>query len=162
MKRTAFIFLMVIMIACNQRSPEVKALESKIDSLQEELNKTYKPGFGEFMSGVQVHHAKLWFAGINQNWPLADFEMHEITESIESIKQYCNDRPETKAIAMIDPAMDSVGTAITKMNPDLFKSSFVLLTKTCNDCHLATEHAFNVVTIPSSPPVVNQDFKPVK
>ena len=35
------------------------------------------PGFEEFMSNIQAHHAKLWFAGQNHNWKLADFEIHE-------------------------------------------------------------------------------------
>ena len=152
--------LVGLITACKQQDKQINVLQAKIDSLQHELNRSYKPGFGEFMSAIQMHHAKLWFAGINQNWPLADFEMNEIKESIEGIKQYCQDRTETKAITMIDPALDSITNAITRMNPALFKSSFVLLTKTCNNCHQATEHAFNQVTIPSAPPVVNQDFKP--
>jgi hypothetical protein len=158
--RYYFILLIGLMMACNQEGKQINGLQAKIDSLQYRLNMSYKPGFGEFMSDIQMHHAKLWFAGINQNWPLADFEMNEIKESIDGIKQYCQDRTETKAITMINPAMDSLSNAITHMNTGLFKSSFVLLTKTCNNCHLATEHAFNMVTIPTSPPVVNQDFKP--
>ena len=92
---------------------------------------------------------------------LADFEVHEIQESLEDIQKFCSDRPEIKAIGMINPAMDSVSNAIQQKNPQLFKSSFILLTNTCNNCHKATEHAFNVVTIPTNLPVVNQDFKPV-
>jgi hypothetical protein len=137
-------------------------MQATIDSLQKQLNETYKPGFGEFMSGIQTHHAKLWFAGQNQNWPLADFEVHEIQEALEDLQKFCSDRPELKTIEMINPAMDSVNNAIQQKNPQLFKSSFVLLTNTCNNCHKATEHGFNVVTVPTNLPVVNQDFKPVK
>jgi len=50
---------------------------------------SYKPGFGEFMGGIQVHHEKLWFAGTNQNWKLAGFEIHEIKESMDDIRKYC-------------------------------------------------------------------------
>lgn len=74
-----------IMIACNQ-SGDSQQLQAKIDSLQARLDDTYKPGLGEFMMGIQEHHAKLWFAGINKNWQLANFEVHEIGETLDDVK----------------------------------------------------------------------------
>lgn len=162
MKSIVFISPLFLLIACNQTSSYEKKLQDKVDSLQIQLNETYKPGLGEFMSGIQTHHAKLWFAGINQNWPLADFEVNEIKESLEDIQKFCSDRPEVKSIGMISQPIDSVNNAIQQKNLPLFTSSFTLLTNTCNNCHKATEHGFNVVTIPVSPPVSNQDFKPAK
>ena len=35
----------------------------------------YVPGLGELMAGQQVRHAKLWFAGENENWRLAAYEV---------------------------------------------------------------------------------------
>ena len=137
-------------------------MQAKIDSLQKKLAETYKPGFGEFMSGIQTHHAKLWFAGQNKNWALAEFEMHEIQEALDAILKFCSERPEVKQMGMINPAIDSINNAIGQKNPELFKSSFILLTNTCNKCHKATDHGFNVVTVPTNLPVVNQDFKPVQ
>lgn len=134
-------------------------MQATIDSLQQQLNNSYKPGFGEFMSGIQVHHAKLWFAGINANWPLAGFEVHEIKESLDDINTYCTDRPEVKELPMINTPLDSLAKSIERKNVAEFKMTFTALTNTCNNCHRATEHGFNVVTIPSSLPVVNQDFK---
>ena len=163
MKTTNIFTLIVaalIITSCNQQNEQVQKMQATIDSLQKQLAETYKPGFGEFMSGIQTHHAKLWFAGENQNWPLADFEVHEIQESLEDVQKYCSDRPEVKAIGMINPAIDSVNNAIQQKSPQLFKSSFTLLTNTCNGCHKATEHGFNVVTVPTNLPAVNQDFKP--
>jgi len=46
------------------------------------------------MSGVQAHHSKLWSAGQNQNWKLADFEIHEIMEAIDNIQKYQSERKE--------------------------------------------------------------------
>ena len=148
--------------ACNRPESNVQQLQTTVDLLQKELNNSYKPGFGEFMSSIQVHHAKLWFAGINKNWKLADFEIHEIQESLEDIQKFNNDRPESKVIGMINPAMDSVSNAIRQQSEHAFKSSFVFLTNTCNNCHKTTKHEFNVVTIPANPPISNQSFKPVQ
>ena len=156
------IFILTIspaLFACNQPADSNQVLQTRIDSLQNKLANTYKPGFGEFMSNIQIHHAKLWFAGQNENWKLADFEINEIKESLAGIQQYCTDRPESKAIGMIDKPMDSMNNAIQQKNTVLFKNSFVLLTATCNNCHKATNHEFNVIKLPDNPPFSNQNFK---
>jgi hypothetical protein len=162
MKILSLIVFALIITSCNQQNDQAQKMQATIDSLQKKVDESYRPGFGEFMSGIQTHHAKLWFAGQNQNWPLADFEVHEIQEALEDVQKFCSDRPEVKAIGMINPAIDSVTNAIQQKNPQLFNTSFVLLTHTCNNCHKATEHGFNVVTLPNNLPVSNQDFKPVK
>jgi hypothetical protein len=159
MKLLALLITISLIISCHQPNDKIEKMQASIDSLQKQLAETYKPGFGEFMSGIQTHHAKLWFAGQNQNWPLADFEVHEIQEALEDLQKFCSDRPEIKAIGMINPAIDSVNNAIQQKSPQLFKNSFVLLTNTCNNCHKATDHGFNVVTFPTNLPVVNQEFK---
>jgi hypothetical protein len=162
MKILSIIVTALIITSCNQQNDKMENMQATIDSLQKKLDATYKPGLGEFMSGIQTHHAKLWFAGQNQNWPLANFEVNEIKEALEDIQKNCSDRPEVKAIGMITAPIDSVINSIQHKNPQLFKSGFVLLTNTCNTCHKATEHGFNVIIIPTNPPVTNQDFKPVK
>jgi hypothetical protein len=150
--------LFCILISCNQPGHDTDILQSRIDSLQLKLDKSYKPGLGEFMSGMQVHHAKLWFAAEAGNWRLSDFEMKEIREAIDDIQTYCNDRPEVLSIPMIKPALDSVDEAIRNKSITQFKYSYNLLTNTCNNCHRATKHEFNVIQIPTTPPFTNQSF----
>ncbi|HEV8284278.1 MAG TPA: hypothetical protein VGQ09_08205 [Chitinophagaceae bacterium] len=163
MKYLIFIITLTILVSCNSQQPDrEKQLTTRIDSLEDKLNNSYSPGFGEFMSSIQMHHAKLWFAGINNNWKLADFEIHEIQEALEDIQKFNTDRPESKVIGMINPAIDSVSNAIKRQNEQLFKNSYSFLTNTCNNCHKATEHEFNMVTVPSVSPVSNQDFKSVQ
>ena len=158
---TLLVIICFMTIACSE-SGNSQQLKAKIDSLQAKLNDTYKPGLGEFMMGIQEHHAKLWFAGINKNWQLADFEVHEIGETLEDVKKYCTDRPEIKSLGIIDPAVNAIKLAIGKQDVDKFKSGFAELTNDCNNCHKDNQHGFNIITIPTSPPVTNQDFKPVK
>jgi hypothetical protein len=134
-------------------------LQAQIDSLNKQLAQTYKPGLGEFMMGIQVHHAKIWFAGKNQNWKLADFEIGEIKETLEDVKKYCTDRPEIKSLPIIYPALDSLASAVKAQNAKQFEKNFVLLTNSCNDCHKTTNHEFNVIKIPDTPPITNQEYK---
>jgi len=159
MRSVCLLLLLCAIAGCGSKSNEVQKLNTRIDSLGKELAHAYKPGLGEFMSGIQVHHEKLWFAGEAQNWALADFEIGEIKETLNDIRTYNADRTEIRSLLMIDPAVDSITNAIQQKNPQLFKSSFFLLTNTCNNCHHATNHDFNVIKIPDTPPFSNQDFK---
>ena len=147
------------LLACNQSADSNKILQNRIDTLEQRLSDTYKPGFGELMSSIQVHHSKLWFAGQNQNWKLADFEIHEIMESLENIKKYQTQRPESQKLGMLNPALDSVNLAIKQKDALAFNRSYMLMTNTCNNCHHAIGFEFNVVKIPETPPFNNQSFK---
>jgi hypothetical protein len=157
--KSILIFSVIILLgACESRTGDNHQLHVQIDSLQKKLNDTYKPGLGEFMLGIQLHHAKLWFAGTNKNWKLADFEIKEIGESLDDIKKYCTDRPEVKSIGLIDPSINAISAAIQQKDIGAFKTGFITLTNNCNSCHKTTQHEFNVVVIPTALPVVNQDF----
>jgi hypothetical protein len=148
------------MTGCFQRSENSHRIQNEIDSLRHQLAETYTPGLGEFMSGIQVHHAKLWFAGKAANWELADFEIKEIKEAMEDIQKFNMDRPEVKSIGMIFPAIDSLDAAIQEQNKEKFEKGFQFLTTTCNSCHRTTDHGFNVIITPTTPPVSNQRFEP--
>jgi hypothetical protein len=153
------IIIIISIFSCNHSTNNEQLLQKHVDSLENQIAGSYKPGFGEFMSGIQAHHAKLWYAGQNENWRLADFEVHEIMELIQDIKTYETERKESKDIDMIDPVLDSVNNAIEHKNPIEFRKSFILLTNTCNDCHKAVKFDFNVVKIPDFQQFSNQDFK---
>jgi hypothetical protein len=149
----------LIHLSCTGENDKTKSLEVRVDSLQQKLKNSYVPGFGEIMGNIQVHHAKLWFAGKNQNWALSNYEIGEIRESLDNIKKYETEREESKLTPMIFPALDSVSSAITNKNVNKFDKAFRILTNTCNACHIAAKHEFNVITIPQNPPSTNQLFK---
>lgn len=52
MKYLLLIMSFTIFLACNHQRTDYSSLQVKIDSLQIRLANTYKPGFGEFMSGI--------------------------------------------------------------------------------------------------------------
>lgn len=164
MNNTSLVFILfgILVSGCSVPVSSDQKLTNRLDSLERRLNDTYKPGLGEFMSSIQIHHAKLWFAGQTQNWALADFEIHEIMESIDGIKKYETDRPETRSIDMIMPALDSVIRSIDAKSNAAFNSSYIFMTKTCNTCHAENKFEFNVVKVPDSPPFSNQSFEKAK
>jgi len=158
LKSVLIILALGMITACNNHEKNM-ALQAKVDSLNKKLAQTYRPGLGEFMMGIQIHHAKIWYAGKNKNWALADFEVGEIRETLVDVKQYCYDRPEVKSLPIIYPALDSLSSAIKAKDQQRFNKSFVLLTNACNNCHTVTNHQFNVIKTPETPPFTNQEFK---
>jgi hypothetical protein len=60
---------------------------------------------------------------------------------------------------MIEQPLQNVSHAIEQKNITEFKNSYSILTSTCNSCHQATQHEFNVISIPTTPPFSNQIFK---
>ncbi|HVY75249.1 MAG TPA: hypothetical protein VG890_10485 [Puia sp.] len=159
MKCLSFCCILLFAAACQQpKSQEINLLKTRIDSLQQTIANSYRPGLGEFMSAIQLHHEKLWFAGKNQNWALADFEIHEIMEALDDINHYCQDRPEVRDLPMISPALDSLAGSIKNKNLSTFNRNYFVLTETCNSCHQATQHGFNRIKVPETSSFPDQDF----
>ena len=152
--------ILFLLPGCATPSGPNIVLQNRVDSLETQLAQTYKPGFGEFMSAIQSHHTKLWFAGLHSNWELADFEIHELIEIFDDIQNYETDRMESRSIPIIYAPLDSINFAIQQKKQKLFQRDFNLLTNTCNACHREVNFGFNVVTIPQFNPFANQDFSP--
>ena len=157
----SFVFVLVIsalaFVSCNNSKTE--NMQGDLDSLKSVIKNSYKPGLREFMLTAQMHHAKLWFAGINENWPLANFEAGEIKETFDNAVKYLPERIETKDIPMIYPVLDSLQASIKNKDLKEFTDNFKVLTETCNDCHKAVHFQFNVIKVPTSEPVSDQEFK---
>jgi len=138
---------------------------SRIGALEKKIVEM-KPGFGEIMSVVQQHHAKLYFAGAAQNWELAEYQLDEIKEGLEDIEKYYPTFKEVKLPIrelmpkMINPSLAEVTTAIHKKDKAAFTRAYSAMTNSCNACHQAAEHGFIVVQTPSGKEFTNQKFTP--
>jgi len=158
MKYLLNLILLFSLFSCTQKSENTKDLEQRIQQLEKKVSETYKPGFGEMMSSIQAHHSKLWFAGKNNNWELAAFEVKELNEIIGDIKIYQKDRKETSKIDMINSPLQQVEEAINQKSTTDFNKTFIQLTKDCNKCHQLTDFEYNKVKIPETSPFSNQEF----
>ena len=125
-------------------------------------------GLGEIMLAVQMRHAKLWFAGTNQNWDLAKYELNELKESFDDVVEF---HPTHKGVpqplttlvpTIMTPALDRVGKTIDAKDAKEFASAYDGLVASCNACHEAATYGFTVIKRPDVPPFSNQDFTPKK
>lgn len=159
-----FLFLILFASCRNENNSSEKdfslLLQQKIDSLDQEISKKYpKVSYGATMGLIQSHHLKLWFAGMAENWELADFYHHETEEHFELLEEYRADKEATQHIKMIKPFLAKIDQAIADKNLKNFESSFKAMTNTCTQCHQISGHPEIVIQVPTENPYTNQSFK---
>jgi len=122
----------------------------------------YAPGLGEFMSTIQLRHAKLWFAGKGKNWQLASYELDELKEAFEDAAKYQPEfkgKPITKNIEpMTAEPVERLEKAIEAKDYARFVRAYDSLSHACSACHQATDHGFISIQRPTFPPLTNQRF----
>jgi len=114
----------------------------------------FRPGLGDLMTMIiQPHHTKLGLAGMARNWPLAAYELDELSESFDTvgklILRHGNlDIPPALA-STVKPAMEAVDKAIAAKDAEAFTRAYGDLTASCNACHQSGDHAMIVIQSPS-------------
>ncbi len=154
-----FVLATFMMIACGGNGQKIKDLESQIQMLNERATSAYVPGYGEIMGTIQVHHAKLWFAGISQNRELARFEIHELREAFENVEKYHKERPANEHISVIYPLLDSLEKTLAGDDQAAFERKYHSLTNSCNACHQLAHYGYIRICTPQKPVYGNQIFK---
>lgn len=148
---------------------DTRQLQDSISTLRQEVNSLHNsmPGLGEYMTSIQLHMAKLWYAGKASNWRLMDYEEGEVAEAMECASNASDTAGiqnvnvhgvlESLEHSVVPPIKESIG----KHDQTSFLKSYKILLSTCNDCHRAADHSFIRITIPESAPVSNQNWKDV-
>ena len=129
-------------------------------------NEPYRPGLGEFMTATQLRHAKLWFAGKQNNWDLAAYEIDEIKEGLEDAARLFptfDGIPVAEMIkTIIDPRIEGLEKAVRAKSSTKFTVAFDELTSGCNSCHAGASKPFIRIQRPIARPLTNQNFAPEK
>jgi hypothetical protein len=120
---------------------------------------TFVPSLGEIMGGTQLRHFKLWYAGQQENWELASYELGQIEDSFFNAARLYRNIPVEK-INMIDKPLAALDSAVKAKDGKRFAAAFKDLTTTCNGCHQAAHVGFIMMQIPTSSPFSNQSFTP--
>jgi len=139
------------------------ALEAEIAQLKATVE-DLKPGLGETMGVIQQHHAKLYYAGTKNNWPLADYELGEIQEGLDDAVKF---NPTFKGAPVADlvpsltkSSLAQVHDAIEKKDRKAFLEAYNSLSSSCSNCHKAANHPFVQIQTPSDAQFSDQKFTP--
>ena len=128
----------------------------------------YAPGLGEIMTLQQLRHTTLWLAGDAGNWDLASYEIKELGEGFDDVVKFHPTHEESPVAPkdaiprMVTAPLANLRAAVGKKDAKSFAQAYDTLTKACNDCHQATNFAFNVVQRPALNPYPNQVFAPAR
>lgn len=116
----------------------------------------------ETMGYYQRFSHKLWLAGSNANWELADFYTHELEEVTEQLIEsnliHDDYNLSNLSESMLLPKIEQVEKAIRQKDQVLFLENYELMVSSCNLCHQATQHAFIKILMPNDSTVFNQSF----
>ncbi len=148
----------------NERQTTVQRLEERINDLSALL-----PGQGAVMSLVGYYFGNLWFAINAENWPLAEFYLHECRETLEravAIKPIRQDLTglDVDLVGMAE-ALDhtqftQMGEAIQAMDKagsiSMYRETMIV----CYSCHMSTGKPFLNVRIPAMLSSISIEFYP--
>ena len=144
----------------------VASLRDSLKDVQQQLDqlKQQAPGLGEYMTTIQLHAAKLWFAVGASNWDLASYELDEMSETMDA----------ARALHVFKNGLDISGVlqslqetqiplmrqAIASKTSSTFTSAYGETLDACNGCHRSAGYGFISIMPPTAPPVTNQRWNP--
>jgi hypothetical protein len=144
----------------------IAALQESLKRIQADLAtaKELAPGLGEYMTTIQLHAAKLWFAVKASNWRLAEYELHELEETMEVVKKLHVEKNGVKISNVMDGVLQTqivqLEKSIKQKSPAEFQKFYDETLSACNGCHTESGHPFIQVIRPVAPPVTNQKWEP--
>jgi uncharacterized protein YukE len=167
----AVLFLRVLSLASQVRSlgdangVKLAALQDSLKRVQAETGtaKETAPGLGEYMTTIQLHAGKLWFAAKAANWQLAEYELDELKETMEAAKALNAEKGGVKISNVLDAVLQTqvaqLAESIKRKSSAEFQKSYDETLSACNGCHTESGHRFIQIVRPSAPPVTNQKWE---
>jgi hypothetical protein len=167
---TAMIVLFLRIAAARNESAAVRAtmeqLRDSLGSARRSLDslRAQTPGLGEYMSAIQLHTAKLWFAAQSSNWPLASYEINELGEAMDGAEGLHARRDSVDVSAVLQSVRQTqialLDTAIATKNHRAFTAAYGQTLAACNGCHRPAGYGFIHIITPTREPVTNQRWNP--
>ena len=105
-------------------------------------------GFDMAMIETDYRYQHLYWAGEDQNWGAATYQVTKIETTIRNALERRPKRAPT-AEAFLKNDLPPIKDAITGRNQALFRQRFTALTTACNACHVAEQVPFFVVRAPT-------------
>ncbi len=152
--------LVFVGFACQPQSSEEPSVSETAHSDSDENYAETVPLIYH-MSFIQRYSTKLYLAGMEENWGLADIYAHELEELSEVISEgnMMDDGIDISNLmsTMFPPQLEQVGEAIDNQDLSQFRQNYENMIQTCNQCHQAADYGLVKITIPEGNPF-NQDF----
>jgi|ERR1700722_5993244 hypothetical protein len=127
----------------------------------------FNPGVGELMNLiVQPRHTKLWFAGREANWPLAEYEIKELRAALANVAKARPVFRERKVAENVETFLGgpfhAVEEAVKDRDATKFVEAYASVNAGCNACHTAMSQPQVVIKSPEQASYPDQEFRPQK
>ena len=133
----------------------LRTLHAQVDSLRQQ-----SPGLGEYMTTMQLHAAKLWFAVKESNWDLAPYEVGELNETIDGATALHVFRNNVNIAGVLQGVqqtqIQSLKQSLEAKNRKHFTVAYKQTLEACNGCHTSAWYKFISIIPPTREPVANQ------
>ncbi len=143
----------------------VALLQDSLKDVQQQLDqlKQQAPGLGEYMSTIQLHAAKLWFAVGASNWDLALYELDEMSETMDGARALHVFKNGLDISGVLQSVQETqiplMRRAIVSKTSSTFTSAYGETLDACNGCHRSSGYGFISIIPPTAPPVTNQRWE---
>jgi hypothetical protein len=146
----------------------VASLRDSLTTMNASINtlRDQAPGLGEYMSTFQLHMGKLWFATQASNWSLAQYELGELTETIQAAEALHAIKNNVNTASVLQSVR---GTQIPLLQQALhdqsqrkFYGAYDQTLETCNSCHRSVGYGFIHIIKPLAAPVSNQAWNVIQ
>jgi hypothetical protein len=149
----------------NRNDQAVAAYQDSLKNIRNELTtvKESTPGLGEFMTTMQLHMGKLWFAAQASNSELAAYELDELKEAMEGAKSLHEVKNGVNVSNVLDSVLQTqiaqLAESIERKRLTEFQQSYDETLSACNGCHAEAGSKFIHIVRPIAPPVTNQKWE---
>lgn len=142
----------LLLISCGNNESQyvqgdwIKGTEQeKLDIIENQFG-----GFGTAMAEVNYRFKELYWAGQDENWEYADYQLEHLEEAIEYgfVRRPKREESAEKFITYTIPQMDE---AIKSKDIAVFNKGFEQLKRDCKECHTMEKVPFINVSIPEFP-----------
>jgi len=150
MKKALILFGLLVLFSCNQSHESAQGQwikgseQEKIDAIERNIG-----GFGTAMMEVGYRYQELYWAGKDQNWEYAEYQLDDLREAIENGLERRPNRAQS-AEHFLNVTLPDMEEAIQKKDSSTFFVEFERLQTGCNNCHQMEEVPFIRVGVPGA------------
>jgi len=151
MKQIFILILTLGLFACNQHSEKETAQGVWIKGTEKEKIKTIEKqfrGFDNAMVETGYRYQELFWAGQDQNWEYADYQLEKIKIAIENGLERRPKRAKS-AEHFLTYVLPEMQKSLQSKDTLIFNKNFQTMTINCNSCHAMEKVPFFKVQIPT-------------
>ena len=151
MKILSCAVLSLFLVSCNQNeeksNPQGKWIVGTAKAQLEAIEKQFR-GFDNAMVETGYRYQELYWAGQDENWEYAEYQLGKLKVAIENGLER---RPKRAASAehFLNEVLPQMQQAIQRADTTHFNKNFLVLTSNCNSCHAKERVPFFTVQTPT-------------